>query len=114
MLVLLFSSRWFDIGCIVLQDPSNNVTFEVFTQATPIPSEYIMQAQEQTPPDYNLRWSGLAVTCGEVIERGTPGVHRSDWHLAFTGVSRKEMIYSAALSLAGMYKNRLPSGIQTM
>lgn len=69
----------------------------------------LLQAQSLTPPDYNLRWSGLLVTVGEVLERNVPNVSRTDWHLAFTGTSRRQMIYSAAKALAGMYKMRFPS-----
>ncbi|XP_066271954.1 protein PRRC1-A-like [Branchiostoma lanceolatum] len=104
----LLPDKWFDIGCVVLQDPLNGVALETFTQATPVPPEAVTRAQDETPPDYNLRWSGLAVTCGEAIERTTPGVHHADWHRAFTGMSRQDMIFSAAVALAGMYKQRLP------
>ncbi|EDM14507.1 similar to RIKEN cDNA 1190002C06, isoform CRA_b [Rattus norvegicus] len=65
-------------------------------------------AQSLTPQDYNLRWSGLLVTVGEVLEKSLLNVTRTDWHLAFTGMSRRQMIYSAAKALAGMYKQRLP------
>lgn len=68
----------------------------------------ISQAQSLTPQDYNLRWSGLLVTVGEVIEKNLPHVNRTDWHISFTGMSRRQMIYSAAKALAGMYKQRLP------
>ncbi|XP_078586837.1 protein PRRC1-like [Branchiostoma floridae x Branchiostoma japonicum] len=105
----LLPDKWFDIGCVVLQDPLNGVTLEMFTQATPVPPEAVTRAQDETPPDYNLRWSGLAVTCGEAIERTVPGVHHADWHRAFTGMSRQDMIFSAAVALAGMYKQRLPA-----
>ncbi|XP_078683801.1 protein PRRC1-like [Branchiostoma floridae x Branchiostoma belcheri] len=105
----LLPDKWFDIGCLVLQDPLNGVALETFTQATPIPPEAVTRAQDETPADYNLRWSGLAVTCGEAIERTMPGVHHADWHRAFTGMSRQDMIYSAAVALAGMYKQRLPA-----
>ena len=108
------SFRWFDIGCIILQDPVNNITLETFTQATPIPIDLITAAQSQTPPDYSLRWSGLAVTVGEVIESNTPGVNHGDWHVAFTGVSRRDMIYSTALVVAGMYQMRLPLKAETI
>ncbi len=59
-------SRWFDLGCVVLKDPANNIDLQVFTQAVPVPTEYVMSAQDQTPSDYNLRWSGLSVTVGQV------------------------------------------------
>ena len=58
--------RWYDISCIVLKDPANNIQLEIFSQATPVPSEYVELAKEQTSSDYNLRWSGLAVTIGQV------------------------------------------------
>nr|XP_055063007.1 protein PRRC1 [Misgurnus anguillicaudatus] len=105
----LFPDKWFDIGCLILDDPGNGVHIETFTQATPIALDYVQQAQSLTPPDYNLRWSGLMVTVGEVLERNVPNVSRTDWHQAFTGMSRRQMIYSAAKALAGMYKQRLPS-----
>ncbi|XP_076140483.1 protein PRRC1 [Alosa pseudoharengus] len=104
----LFPDKWFDIGCLILDDPGNGVHIETFTQATPVALEHVQQAQSLTPPDYNLRWSGLLVTVGEVLERNLPHVSRTDWHQAFTGMSRRQMIYGAAKALAGMYKQRLP------
>uniref|UniRef100_A0A673LYE2 Protein PRRC1-like n=1 Tax=Sinocyclocheilus rhinocerous TaxID=307959 RepID=A0A673LYE2_9TELE len=105
----LFPDKWFDIGCLILDDPGIGIHIEMFTQATPVALEHIQQAQALTPPDYNLRWSGLLVTVGEVLERSVPNVSRTDWHQAFTGMPRRQMIYSASKALAGMYKQRLPS-----
>ncbi|CAH2296050.1 PRRC1 [Pelobates cultripes] len=104
----LLPDRWFDIGCVILDDPIHGIRLETFTQATPLPLEYVQQAQNLTPQDYSLRWSGLSVTVGEVLERNLPHVSRTDWHVAFTGMSRRQMIYSATKALAGMYKHRLP------
>lgn len=69
---------------------------------------FFPEAQSLTPQDYNLRWSGLLVTVGEVLEKSLLNVSRTDWHMAFTGMSRRQMIYSAAKAIAGMYKQRLP------
>ncbi|XP_022110804.1 protein PRRC1-like isoform X2 [Acanthaster planci] len=113
-IVELLPEKWYDIGCVLLQDPVYNISLEAFTQATPVPFDLVTSAQSQTPPDYTLRWSGLAVTIGEVIERDMPGVSRADWHVAFTGVSRRDMIYSTALALAGMYQLRLPLKADTI
>ena len=96
----------------MLRDPHHNVELTTFTQATPIPTEYVMQAQDQTPSDYNLRWSGLSVTIGKVIATSVPHVDHADWHQHFTGISRRQMIYLAARSMAGMYKQRLPAEFQ--
>lgn len=67
-----------------------------------------MQAHSLTPPDYSLRWSGLIVPVGEVLERSIPNINRTDWHQAMTGMSQRQMIYSAAKALAGIYKQKLP------
>ncbi len=91
-----------------LSDPANGIHLQTFTQATPLPTEYVERAQDQTPADYNLSWSGLAVTVGQVIKQQLPHVNPADWHQQFTGVSRRELIYVAAKALAGMYKQNLP------
>ncbi|TNN39553.1 Protein PRRC1 [Liparis tanakae] len=67
-----------------------------------------LQAQSLTPPDYSLRWSGLIVTVGEVLERSVPNTTRADWHQAVTGMTQRQMIHSAAKALAGLYKRQLP------
>ncbi|KAG6936257.1 proline rich coiled-coil 1 [Chelydra serpentina] len=104
----LLPDKWFDIGCLIVEDPVHGIHLETFTQATPVPLEYIQQAQSLTPQDYNLRWSGLLVTVGEVLEKNLLNINRTDWHVAFTGMSRRQMIYSAAKAIAGMYKQHLP------
>ncbi|XP_064356606.1 protein PRRC1 isoform X4 [Dromaius novaehollandiae] len=104
----LLPDKWFDIGCLIIEDPVHGIHLEAFTQATPVPLQYVQQAQSLTPQDYNLRWSGLLVTVGEVLEKNLLNVNRTDWHMVFTGMSRRQMIYSAAKALAGMYKQRLP------
>ncbi|XP_075788022.1 protein PRRC1 [Pelodiscus sinensis] len=104
----LLPDKWFDIGCLIVEDPVHGIHLETFTQATPVPLEYIQQAQSLTPQDYNLRWSGLLVTVGEVLEKNLRNINRTDWHVAFTGMSRRQMIYSAAKAIAGMYKQHLP------
>ncbi|XP_072228700.1 protein PRRC1 [Leuresthes tenuis] len=104
----LFPDKWFDIGCLILEDPGHSIHIEVFTQATPLALAHIQQAQSLTPPDYSLRWSGLVVTVGEVLERNLPNINRTDWHQAVTGMTQHQMIQSAAKALAGMYKQQLP------
>lgn len=99
--------RWYDISCLLLSDPVNNITLQTFTQATPVSLEYVHQAQNETPPDYHLSWSGLSITVGHVMHRQC-AVDPSDWHFYFTGISRRETIFLAAKQLAFMYKQRLP------
>ena len=97
------------MGCVLLRDPSRDIELTTFTQATPLPAEYVLQAQDETPSDYNLRWSGLAITIGQVIQRQHPHIDHTDWHSHLAGVSRHYMIYSAAKALAFMYNQRLSS-----
>uniref|UniRef100_A0A8C6TDV4 Proline-rich coiled-coil 1 n=1 Tax=Neogobius melanostomus TaxID=47308 RepID=A0A8C6TDV4_9GOBI len=104
----LFPDKWFDIGCLVLEDPGHKIRIEIFTQATPLALQHVQQAQALTPRDYSLRWSGLSATIGEVLERSLPNINRTDWHHALTGMTQRHMIQSAAKALAGMYKQQLP------
>lgn len=104
----LFPDKWFDLSCLLLEDPAHNIRLQVFTQATPLALQHVQQAQALTPPDYSLRWSGLVVTVGEVLERSVPEVSRWDWHQALSGVTQRHMIHSAATALAGLYQRHLP------
>lgn len=56
-----------------------------------------------------FRWSGLAVTIGEVIETAQPHIGHADWHMVLTGVSRRQSLQLALQSLAHMYKQKLPT-----
>lgn len=38
-------SRWFDIGCLILEDPGHSIRIEVFTQATPLALDFIQQVR---------------------------------------------------------------------
>ncbi|KAG7280803.1 hypothetical protein CRUP_035468 [Coryphaenoides rupestris] len=102
-----FPDKWFDFGYLILEDPGLGVHLEMFTQATPLALEYVQQAQSQTPVDYGLRWSGLLVPVGQVLEQ-----RHADWRQAVAGVSRRQMIQRAAQELAARYKQKLvpPSG----
>ncbi|MGH0181479.1 UNVERIFIED_CONTAM: hypothetical protein FKN15_006940 [Acipenser sinensis] len=39
----LSPDKWFDIGCLILEDPTHGIRIESFTQATPVPLEYVQQ-----------------------------------------------------------------------
>ncbi|NWW93120.1 PRRC1 protein, partial [Rhynochetos jubatus] len=39
----LLPDKWFDIGCLIIEDPINAIHLEAFTQATPVPLEYVQQ-----------------------------------------------------------------------
>jgi hypothetical protein len=107
-IVELLPDRWFDVGCVLLKDPRYGIDLMTFTQATPAPAECVCAAQDATPPDYPLHWSGLAMTVGQAVQRRVPHIDHTDWHAYYTGVSRREMLTAAARSLAGMYRTQLP------
>jgi hypothetical protein len=64
---LKFFSRWYDVGVLMLKDPGREINLHTFTQLTPVPAAVVALAQEDTPNDYPLRWSGLAVTIGSLM-----------------------------------------------
>lgn len=97
------------MSCILLVDPVHRVELQTFSQPTPVPAEYILKAQDRTTSDYPLRWSGLSVSIGQVVEESIPHIGHADWQNALAGVSRRESILLAAKSLAYMYKQRLPT-----
>lgn len=108
-IVEMLPDRWYELSCLVLQDPQHRIDLQTFSQPSPIPAEYILKAQDRTPKDYPLRWSGLAVTIGQVVEEDLPHIGHVDWQNGIVGVSRRESLYLAAKSLAYMYKQRLPT-----
>ncbi|KAJ1524424.1 hypothetical protein ONE63_010922 [Megalurothrips usitatus] len=103
-LVEVGENKWFDVGVLILSDPARGITLETFTQLTPVPAAIVAMAQEDTPAEYPLRWSGLSVTVGSIMANNLQVSH-SEWHQALTGVSRREMILVAAKVLAGLYKS---------
>ncbi|XP_076761044.1 protein PRRC1-like isoform X2 [Xylocopa sonorina] len=98
--------KWYDLGVILLNDPKRNVNLQTFTQMTPVPSQIVTMAQEATPEDYPLKWSGLSVTVGSLMATNLQVPH-NEWHHALTGVSRRDLILLAVQSLAGIYKNTI-------
>ncbi|XP_037365290.1 protein PRRC1-like [Talpa occidentalis] len=39
----LLPDKWFDIGCLIVEDPVHGIHLEAFTQATPVPLEFVQQ-----------------------------------------------------------------------
>ena len=91
----------------MLKDPWHGVELTTFSQATPVPPECVCAVQDATPSDYPLRWSGLAVTIGQAIQIRAPQVDHTNWHSYVVGISRGEILSTAARALAGLYRARL-------
>lgn len=98
--------RWHELAVLVLSDPARRVQLQTFSQSTPVPSAAVHVLQEDTPQDYAPRWSGYSGTVGAVMARNLQ-VEPRQWHHKLTGVSRRELLLTAARSLAGLYKTAL-------
>ncbi|XP_055956393.1 protein PRRC1 isoform X2 [Patella vulgata] len=110
-IVELLPDKWYEMSCIVLQDPVNHIDLQTFSQPTPIPTQYIHSAQDQTPSDYPLRWAGLSVSIGQVIEQANPHIGHVDWQRALVGVDRRESLVLALRSMAYLYSQKLPTSM---
>ena len=78
--------------CLALNDPTSKLELETFSQSIQIPIIYIAKAEESTPSNYNLRWSGLSFTLGEVILGS--GQAFGDWHSKISGKLNLLYIYN--------------------
>ena len=107
IIIINLSCRWYDVGCLVLKDPRHGVELTTFSQATPVPPECMCVAQDATPSDYPLRWSGLTMSVGQAIQLRAPHVDHTNWHSHVVGMSHGEILSSAARALAGLYRARL-------
>lgn len=58
--------RWFDIGCLILEDPAHSIHIEVFTQATPLTLDVVQQVRLSSfrvaPEDWDAQ-SSLSSDC---------------------------------------------------
>lgn len=105
-LVELCPERWFDIGCLYLDDPLTSCKLVTFTQATSVPNEAVNRLKFETPADYEKLESGFKMTIGQVMSERLNCSH-DRWHEEFVGVSRSSIIYLAACSLAKQFKDRI-------
>lgn len=88
-----------------MDDPAVESPIHIYTQATPIPVQYVNQMQRDTPVDYPLRWSGLAIPVGGVVAQALRVPH-NEWHKHVAGIPRRHIILMAAKTLAVTYKLR--------
>ncbi|XP_031561549.1 protein PRRC1-like [Actinia tenebrosa] len=108
----LIPGKWFSMFCLYLNDPNLKIDLQTFSQALEVPKEYISKAEQSTPSNYNLRWSGLSYTLGEVV-LGT-GNSQGDWQTKVGGCSRKQILTMASKNLAGQYKTKCNEKIESV
>lgn len=105
-LVEMTPESWFEMSCLVLEDPLTGIRIVTYTQATPVPCEAINYLTFETPNDYPLRSTGFSVTIGQIMSQKL-GVTHDEWHEKLTGISRRSTIYLAACALARLFKDRI-------
>lgn len=99
-------THWFDLGLLLLSDSRHNITIKVYTQMTPIPFEMVQILQSDTASDYDKKDTGYSVTVGSIMAQNLDVPHY-EWHKTYTSIDRRDMIFSAAKSLASIYKREL-------
>ena len=98
---------FFDIGCVALDDPQNQIRLETYSQAVSVPKYYVEMAKKETTSSYHLKSTGYEVTAGQMVEKERPHVVPSDFHRSFAGTSRQELLATACQVLAGEYARML-------
>jgi len=104
--VEVYKNQWFDVGLLVLNDSSRNITLKSFTQMTSIPLPIINSIQNDTPQDYDKKETGFAKTVGAAMSQYLDTPHY-EWHKTYTSIDRIDMITNAAKALATIYKLEL-------
>ena len=66
--------------CLCLDDSSQKLEVQTFSQAIALPDDVVKKLEELTPSTYGLRWSGLSVSLADVLQ--------SNWTNFLAGKSR--------------------------
>nr|CAH0112649.1 unnamed protein product [Daphnia galeata] len=102
--VELFTDNWFEMNCLLLEDPVRNICVQVFSQPLMVPANAIARMRSCTTDSYPLRQSGFAVTVGQAVAEEF-NVSATEWQVALTGISRRDILLLAAKTLASSYKS---------
>ena len=54
--------------CLCLDDSSQKLEVQTFSQAIAVPDDVVKKLEELTPSTYGLRWSGLSVSLIDVLQ----------------------------------------------
>ncbi|CAB3231798.1 unnamed protein product [Arctia plantaginis] len=100
------TDRWYDMSLIILSHPSLGIELQLQSQGTPVPSAAVEVARSATPADYAHAHTGFSVTIGSIMGDSLQVPH-TQWQEASTGVSRRELLLLACLSIAGSYRRML-------
>jgi len=99
----LFPDNWFEMNCLIMEDPVRNVSLQAFSQPLMIPVKAVQRMRDSTPASYPLKDSGFAVTIGQAVSEEF-NVPATEWQFELTGISRRDIILLAAKTWANYYK----------
>ena len=60
-------ASWFEMNCLLLEDPVRNISIQTFSQPLTIPAVAVARMRNCTTESYPLRQSGFAVTVGQAV-----------------------------------------------
>jgi len=63
----VFTFSWFEMNCILLEDPSRGISIQAFSQPLMIPASAVVRMRNSTTESYPLRQTGFAITVGQAV-----------------------------------------------
>ena len=66
-LTMFHHFSWFEMNCLLLDDPVRKLRLQTFSQPLMIPAAAVKRMKDATPSSYPLRQSGFAVTVGQAM-----------------------------------------------
>ncbi|XP_037080908.1 protein PRRC1-like isoform X3 [Pollicipes pollicipes] len=102
-IVQLQPERWYEMTLLLLDDPVASA-LSVFTQPTELPDQWVQRMETATPAGHPQRWAGLQLAIGQVAAEQLQ-VAPSAWHETVVGLTRRELLLSAARALAHQYRD---------
>lgn len=99
----LIPNNWFEMNCLIMEDPIRNLSLQAFSQPLMIPAKAVQRLHDNTPVSYPSKESGFAITIGQAISEEF-NVPATEWQLELAGISRRDILLLAAKTLASSYK----------
>lgn len=72
---LVFYFSWYEMNCLIMEDPVRNLNLQAFSQPLMIPAKAVQHLHDSTPASYPLKESGFAVTVGQAVSEECNVIH---------------------------------------
>jgi len=109
LLVELFPDGWHWAACILMAQ-SDNRHFYAFTQPIHVPPTAIQLLKERTPSSHPFASFACPL---ETVLSELFSLEANNWQLHISGISKSDLLGSAAIVLANQYKNAIGSVDET-